>query len=184
MFKHRTNESQNDESKNCDTIEKLFKKRKKVVSSSSFRSLSMYIKSRLISVLINRVNNRIAVRQGANFHASIDATREHSSELVDLDLRHALAHVLEKATVFMFAGVEEEWGTHRCSERPDLNKQQSPEKRRNLDFKDWQTKFQFHLNVAIGWSRHENLFVWVHSQALNRVLVSLGKKIFLRNKRV
>jgi hypothetical protein len=53
-------------------------------------------------------------------HTAVDAAREHSTELIDLNLSHALTHVLEETAVFVLAGVEEERGAHRSGKRPDL----------------------------------------------------------------
>lgn len=65
--------------------------------------------------LVNRVNNRVAVGQRADLHAPVDAARKHAADLIDLDLRHALAHVLEEAAVLVFTGVEEQRRAHRRS---------------------------------------------------------------------
>lgn len=73
------------------------------------------------SALVNRVNNRIAIRQRSNLHATVNAAREHPTELVDLYLCDALTHMLEEAAVLMLARVEEEWRAQRSCKCPDLN---------------------------------------------------------------
>lgn len=74
-----------------------------------------------INSLVHRADDCIAIRQRSNFHAAIDTAREHPADLVDLDLRDSLAHVLEETAVLVLAGIEEERSAHRCGERPDLD---------------------------------------------------------------
>lgn len=69
---------------------------------------------------VDRVDDRVAVGKWSDFHAAVDAAREHPAELVDLNLRDALAHVLEEAAVLVFAGVEEERRAHGGCEGPNL----------------------------------------------------------------
>jgi hypothetical protein len=83
----------------------LFCYLKPIFVISMCKRMTLYIRH---ACLVNRVNNRIAIRQRSNFHAAIDAAREHSTVLIELNLCHALTHVLEEAAVLVFAGVEEE----------------------------------------------------------------------------
>lgn len=65
-----------------------------------------------MSALVNRVNNCIAIRQRSNLHATVDTAREHPAELIDMNLRDALAHMLEEAAMLVLAGIEEERRAH------------------------------------------------------------------------
>lgn len=93
------------------------KKEEKSLVFIGFRSISVFQHYRFVISLcktltrfslVNRVNNRVSVGQRADLHAPIDAARKHAANLIDLDLRDALAHVLEEAAVLVFAGVEEQ----------------------------------------------------------------------------
>lgn len=70
--------------------------------------------------LVDRVDNCVTVGKGSNFHAAVDAAREHPTKLIDLYLRDALSHVLEKAAVLVLSRVEEQGRTQRSSKGPDL----------------------------------------------------------------
>jgi hypothetical protein len=132
-------------------------------------------------------------------HAAVNAAREHSAELVDLDLCYALTHVLEETAVLVLARVEEERGAHRSGKRPDLGgkvKCNSLENcddfygiPRNFEIQLWSKFIQTYqlifddgndwasmnsyLDVTICRSRHEELFMWIHRQALDCVVMSL-----------
>lgn len=85
------------------------------INQSFFRYLL-----KMLRRLVDRVDDCVSVGKRPNFHAAIDSTREHSTKLVDLNLCHSLAHVLEETAVLVFAGVEEEGRAHWCSEGPNL----------------------------------------------------------------
>lgn len=93
-----------------------------VKNQSKFCCFVFFVICLKYRALVDRVDDCVAVGKRANFHASVHSAREHPAELVDLDLRHALSHVLEEAAVFVLAGVEEERRTHGGAEGPNLLK--------------------------------------------------------------
>lgn len=92
------------------------------------------------------MNNRFAVRQLSNFHGTVGTTGEQPTALVDLELRDALADVLEEATARVL--------THEAvQQRVDG---QSP-----------------YLNITISRSSHKVFLVGIYRQAFDWILVSL-----------
>lgn len=55
-------------------------------------------------ILVQRVDNRFAIGQLAHLHRTVGAAREQPTVAVHLQLRDALANVLEEAAARMFAG--------------------------------------------------------------------------------
>lgn len=49
------------------------------------------------------MDNRFPVRQEPNFHGTISTTGEEATTLIDLQLRHTLAYVLEEAAARMLS---------------------------------------------------------------------------------
>jgi hypothetical protein len=74
----------------------------------------------VLLLLINCINDRVAVWQRANLHRAIGSTRKHSTHLINVDLCDSLTGVFEEAAVLMLTRIVKEWRADWRWQCPDL----------------------------------------------------------------